>query len=122
MPQLDKVTYFTQVFWVLIIFLGFYVIVLEKILPGIAARLKTRKKITEFYIKLISSLNYEKELMTYFSKKKLNINESKNLLTKMMGDMLEYVEQSVNKKNLLNLKNIQKYIVCLIILRNNLFK
>ena len=122
MPQLDKVTYFTQVFWVLIIFLGFYVIVLEKILPSIAARLKTRKKITEFYIKLISSLNYEKELMSYFSKQKLNINESKNLLTKMMSDLLENVEGSINKKNLLNLKNIEKYIVCLIILRNNLFK
>merc|ERR1712170_318405 len=96
MPQLDKVTYFTQVFWVLIIFLGFYVIVLDRILPAIAARLKKRKKITEFYIKLISSLNYEKELMTYFSKKKLNINESKNLLTKMMGDVLEDVERNIN--------------------------
>ena len=44
MPQLDSVTFFAQIFWVLVIFGLFYLITLEHSLPAITAILKTRIK------------------------------------------------------------------------------
>lgn len=44
MPQFDTITFFTQIFWLMIIFFGFYFITLRIFVPEIAAVLKTRKK------------------------------------------------------------------------------
>jgi len=44
MPQFDKITFFTQIFWLFIIFFSFYVVTLRVFIPEIAAVLKTRKK------------------------------------------------------------------------------
>lgn len=44
MPQFDKITFFTQIFWLTIIFFGFYFLTLRIFIPEIAAVLKTRKK------------------------------------------------------------------------------
>lgn len=44
MPQFDKITFFTQIFWLTIIFFGFYFLTLQIFLPKIAAVLKSRKK------------------------------------------------------------------------------
>ena len=35
MPQLDKLTFIPQLFWLIILFLGLYVVVVEVILPRI---------------------------------------------------------------------------------------
>ena len=44
MPQLDKVTFLSQYFWLLIFFWGFYVFVLKAFLPEMSRILKFRKK------------------------------------------------------------------------------
>nr|AML60642.1 ATP synthase F0 subunit 8 [Moramonas marocensis] len=44
MPQLDKVTFFSQFFWLLVFFLSFYLLSLKIILPSISTLLKIRKK------------------------------------------------------------------------------
>lgn len=44
MPQFDKITFFTQIIWLTIIFFGFYFLTLRVFIPEIAAVLKTRKK------------------------------------------------------------------------------
>jgi len=44
MPQLDTYMYFSQVFWLLVIFIAFYILVLNNILPTIARVLKLRQK------------------------------------------------------------------------------
>ena len=44
MPQLDTVTFLSQIFWLVIIFGAFYLIVLTHILPSISRILKVRKK------------------------------------------------------------------------------
>merc|ERR1711871_1204176 len=48
MPQLDTLTFFTQIFWVFVMFSVFYAICLKHILPGISRILKIRKKKLEF--------------------------------------------------------------------------
>ena len=47
MPQLDSVTYFSQVFWVLLVFIFFYIFVLKQLLPLLARSLKVRLKKTD---------------------------------------------------------------------------
>jgi F0F1-type ATP synthase membrane subunit b/b' len=45
MPQFDKITFFNQIFWLLLTFSGFYFLVLKNLLPALASGLKTRKKL-----------------------------------------------------------------------------
>lgn len=47
MPQLDTLTYFSQFFWFIIIFLSLYIILSNDIIPIIATNLKTRNKIVK---------------------------------------------------------------------------
>lgn len=42
MPQLDTVTYFTQVFWLIIVFIVLYVVITTRYLPKLALILKYR--------------------------------------------------------------------------------
>nr|YP_010152764.1 ATP synthase F0 subunit 8 [Aureoumbra lagunensis]QQW50412.1 ATP synthase F0 subunit 8 [Aureoumbra lagunensis] len=48
MPQFDKITFFNQIFWLIITFLLFYLIFLREFLPKIGSVLKVRvKKLTK---------------------------------------------------------------------------
>jgi F-type H+-transporting ATPase subunit b len=44
MPQFDKITFFNQIFWLILIFSGFYFILLKNFLPKIGSVLKARNK------------------------------------------------------------------------------
>lgn len=44
MPQFDKLTFFNQVFWVIFIFFGFYIVLLKFFLPQLSSVLKIRQK------------------------------------------------------------------------------
>lgn len=44
MPQLDKVTFFSQFFWLCFFYLGFYIVLLKYFLPKMSRILKIRKK------------------------------------------------------------------------------
>jgi F0F1-type ATP synthase membrane subunit b/b' len=44
MPQFDKLTFFNQVFWVVFIFFGFYIVLLKFFLPQLSSVLKIRQK------------------------------------------------------------------------------
>lgn len=50
MPQFDKVTFFNQIFWFLLLFLTFYFVILKSLLPVLAASLKTRKKVANLFL------------------------------------------------------------------------
>lgn len=60
MPQMDSVTFLSQVTWLVVVFSVFYLIVLEKILPTLSRILKIRaKKLSEG--KEISTLVVEEQ-------------------------------------------------------------
>ena len=44
MPQFDKITFFNQIFWLIIIFLSFYMFLLRNYLPKISSIIKVRNK------------------------------------------------------------------------------
>lgn len=50
MPQFDTVTFFNQIFWLILAFLSFYFLVLKGLLPILAVSLKTRKKVVSFIV------------------------------------------------------------------------
>jgi F0F1-type ATP synthase membrane subunit b/b' len=58
MPQLDTLTYFSQFTWFIIIFLSFYVLLSNNVIPSIGTILKIRNKITK---NTISHTNITKE-------------------------------------------------------------
>ena len=60
MPQLDTMTFLSQIFWLVIIFGFFYLTVLNNILPSISRILKTRKKKLEHNKDAMYSLGDEK--------------------------------------------------------------
>ena len=60
MPQLDTITFLSQLFWLIIIFGFFYLTVLNNILPSISRILKTRKKKLEHNKDAMYSLGDEK--------------------------------------------------------------
>ena len=44
MPQLDTITYLSQLFWTFIVFAVFYLMMVNHILPAISTSIKVRKK------------------------------------------------------------------------------
>jgi hypothetical protein len=52
MPQFDAITFFNQVFWVIVVFFGFYFWFLKEILPSIVLGFKTRKKAFKSYLEV----------------------------------------------------------------------
>jgi len=44
MPQFDTMTFFNQVFWLIIILFSFYIVVVRYMLPILAFSLKSRSK------------------------------------------------------------------------------
>ena len=65
MPQLDHLSYLSQVFWLIVIFGSFYFITLTYILPTISQIIKTRKEKLSSYTTDSSSLKIEEKLLTY---------------------------------------------------------
>jgi hypothetical protein len=70
MPQFDQITFFNQIFWLILSFLSFYFIILKNYLPKLSASLKTRKK------KLLLGA----QANTSFSKEQLEVSDSLNTL------------------------------------------
>ena len=84
MPQFDKITFFNQIFWFLVTFLGFYFVVLKSLLPVLAASLKTRKKIIN-YITLAGSSSVEASAKKpYFKNLQTFLKTYKNLFSSLV--------------------------------------
>lgn len=106
MPQLDIVTYVSQLFWLVVLFLLTYAIVLKYMLPNIGRILKVRN----------SKMNAEGSVISDLSKEGLDIsksydvflvrtlNESKEIMNKSLESADTWVQHSttsLNEKSLL---------------------
>ena len=60
MPQLDTITYISQLFWTFIVFAVFYAMMVKHILPAISTPIKVRKKKLSSIGSLSSNLGDEK--------------------------------------------------------------
>jgi len=119
MPQLDTLTYFTQFFWLIIIFFSFYILLSNDIIPQIGITLKLRKELKtpriktkiqegnnlnrdKIFIKNISELKLLNDEIEINSKKWLK-NEiqdiNKNSLTHMNREYINVLGNLLIKKN-----------------------
>ena len=78
MPQFDKITFLTQIFWLFFIFLLLYLDLLKNFLSEISVILKIRKKKIACDSILVKDLN-EKSFTTKSTKKSFIFNFSENI-------------------------------------------
>nr|AGH24418.1 ATP synthase F0 subunit 8 [Reclinomonas americana ATCC 50284] len=113
MPQLDKVTFFSQYFWLLIFFLTFYFFVLKIVLPTVVTIFKLRKKKLEAMVNDIETLkkeessilaNYDSVLIDSFASSKDIFNSAVVKSNKWIDDSA----RNINKTSLLDVN--QKYL------------
>lgn len=84
MPQLDTVTYLSQLVWTFLIFAVFYAMMVKHILPAISTSIKVRKKKLQHNSNLIAGLE-EEEVSTSSSFEQIlnkSLSESRDLLAK----------------------------------------
>lgn len=99
MPQLDKVTFLSQFFWLSFFYLGFYFFILKFFLPRMSRILKLRKKKMAGSQEGVSFLTLETENV----RKNFNqiitktLNTSKEIYTETYKPTLCWVENWVNK-------------------------
>jgi hypothetical protein len=113
MPQLDTVTYLSQLFWVLILFGGFYIIVLSDILPSLSTILKARKKKLDQNGDAIQTLASE-ETTTSSSYEAILMNSlegSRTLLSKTLQSGLSWIGVASKEKNIQDLQAANQAIV-----------
>lgn len=110
MPQLDTATFFTQVFWVIFLFLGFYLMALKYVIPNISQSLKTRKKKIESGSQGVANFQEEETRVSrnYDEVLAKSLNESRELLTKTVQSSSEWLENTTRQTNESMLLDVNK--------------
>jgi F0F1-type ATP synthase membrane subunit b/b' len=114
MPQMDKVAFFSQLFWLMITFYGFYMITIKTHLPNLARILKVRKKKVEFALKQGSSFQEERDstVASYENVFVKTANESRGLLTQLTQSGDAWLAGSVKDINNNTLTQLnQEYVL-----------
>lgn len=119
MPQLDNVTFLSQIFWCFITFSLLYFIVLKNILPNIAKVLKIRKKLFDYYNSLFNNINIINN--NYIIVKSSDLSNMFFIFNKNMNDYNEvykninnnsYISNNIKNYSLLNIiKKLSKVII-----------
>lgn len=115
MPQLDKVTFLSQFFWLLFFYIGFYFLILKFFLPKMSLILKLRKNKLAGSQNNVNSLmqenqkvrtNYETLFNTALTTSKSAFNANFKRIEKWLNDTVENTEkkhyQSLNKTYILS--------------------
>lgn len=106
MPQLDTYMYFSQVFWLLVIYSFFYILVLQNILPEVARVLKLRRKRMSSEGSNTLSEEHKEVMTTTSGVLETSLKDSTTFLTNVRVSSSEWLEASLkeaNEKTLLDL-------------------
>ena len=100
MPQLDTITYLSQLFWTFIVFAVFYAMMVKHILPAISTSIKVRKKKLSSIGSLSSDLGDEKVTTVSLFEQMLgsSLGTSRELLSSTVDQSTEW--QSASSQNL----------------------
>ena len=126
MPQLDKVTFFSQFFWLSIFYVGFYLVILKFFLPKLSRILKVRQKkvslsqqgtttLLQEKVKVEASLNTLIEQGVGVSKKLFqeNLHATQAWLGKVISDTNQTTLKAANQSYIASLgeKTISQNLV-----------
>ena len=116
MPQLDKVTFFSQFFWLLIIYIGFYLLVLKNFVPKLSRILKVRQKKVSLSQQGSTALLQEKEKVgdSLNALVEQGVSTSKRLFQENLQTTYLWIDQAVREANHTTLRDAnQSYIASL---------
>lgn len=107
MPQLDKVTFLSQFFWLAFFYLGFYFLILKFFLPKMSRILKLRKRKMSFSHEGVSFLLQENEIVrnNFDAIIAKGLNASRTLINnnyKQTDNWLENVQRNTNQTHYQN--------------------
>jgi F-type H+-transporting ATPase subunit b len=106
MPQLDTYMYFSQVFWLLVLFTIFYILVLNNVLPEISRVLKLRRKRISSEGSSVLSEEHQAVMVTTSDVLETSLTDSKLFLSNVRESSSVWLESSLkeaNEKTLLGL-------------------
>ena len=108
MPQLDSKYWFSQSFWLILIFLALYLSLSKFFIPKIKDNLDNREK------KIEENLNAAKEFTDLADKKKLDydneISNAKKEVAKIINESKKQLDKNINKKKNEFEKELEKEI------------
>jgi len=101
MPQLDKVSFFPQLFWLVLSFLVFYILSVKYFLPTISKSLKIRSKVVQLQYQSLHTLDTEATQIIQAKELAIlpSIAESKNALQSTTTYAEKWYQDSSRKLN-----------------------
>jgi len=113
MPQLDKVTFCTQVFWLVVVFISLYIVVVRNFIPRLAYILKFRAKLEKLRGRSLARLNEELEESSRIQKEGITryINEVRALSTNLSKEVDTWYAESFKRINKDVIKDIDKLAI-----------
>ena len=129
MPQLDISTYLTQIFWVLVTFITFWMIMDHIIIPKISETIEARKRKYDDYIMKAEEIN-KKALATLeryeetLTAAKLQATEQIKANEEDLQKMIEKREEEIKKREVLieNLRKEKTDLLTWLFSQNTLYK
>ena len=97
MSQLDLTTYTSQLFWLLVVFLVFYIFAFNIFLPQMAKVFKTRNKTIEFFNKEISA-------------EQLNVGTSESFISDSLKAYKDFLE-TINLQSSKSFETLKKSLL-----------
>ena len=108
MPQLNPEFWFSQTFWLILVFTILYLIIWKRILPKITDNLENRKKTIS--TDLEESQNLKKLAEERYKEYKKLINDAKNEAGKIISESKLKLDQDLNNKKIEIQKEIDREI------------
>lgn len=111
MPQFDKVSFFTQIFWLVLVFFSFYMLLLKIFIPSLSRIIKTRIKKLQLGEHAIHSLQEEKATLFITSEEYINkkIQILRDFGSKNINTTISWLDDSIKTTNK-NLNSNNSYI------------
>ena len=108
MPQLNPEFWFSQTFWLVLVFVILYLIIWKRILPKITDNLENRKKTISSDLQ--EAQNLKKIAEERYKEYKKLINDAKNEAGKIISDSKLRLDQDLNNKKMEIQKEIDRKI------------
>ena len=108
MPQLNPEFWFSQTFWLVLVFVTLYLIIWKRILPKITDNLENRKKTISSDLQ--EAQNLKKLAEERYKEYKKLINDAKNEAGKIISESKLKLDQDLNNKKIEIQKEIDREI------------
>jgi len=108
MPQLDKVTFLSQFFWLCFFFLGFYYVILKFYLPKISRIIALRQKKLGFSQEGMHFLQQENQQVreNYGTLVEKALEISKSLFTNLFSHATNWLDSNASSINKMHYQNV----------------